>query len=204
MKNKVWIIIALVFVLIMISAVVLYPKLLEGIDPNAADTSPNVNAEKSSEGELDTGAELPQDTSAVVLTEDFTVLDVNMNRVKLSDYFGKPIVINFWASWCYPCKSELPDFNAMHQKYGEDVVFLMVNLTDGQRETVSDVKKFIADNGYTFPVYYDTESDAANAYGVYSIPETVFIKADGSLYDIRIGVVSEAVLEGYIKQLIGE
>ena len=79
----------------------------------------------------------------------------------------------------------------------------MINLTDGQRDTVSSIKKFVSNNGYSFPVYYDLEYDASDTYGVYSIPEIVFIHADGSLYDIRVGAMNEAVLENYIKRMIG-
>lgn len=184
MKNKVWIIIAVAFIAIMILAVVFYPKLAEKY---SADSTP-ANTK----------------SSAIVQADDFTVYDSEMNKVKLSDYFGKPIVINFWASWCGPCKSELPAFNFLYKEYKDDVVFLMINLTDGQRDTVSSIKKFVFNNGYSFPVYYDIEYDASNTYGVRSIPETVFINADGSLYDTRVGAMSEVVLENYIKQMIGE
>ncbi len=143
------------------------------------------------------------ETSSVELADDFSVYDQDLKKVRLSDHFGKPIVINFWATWCGPCRSELPAFDAMYQKYGDKVTFLMINLTDGYNDTVGGVKEFIADSDYTFPVYYDTEYSAANAYEIYSIPETVFIKADGSVYDIRIGAMSEDALESYIKQLIG-
>ncbi len=142
------------------------------------------------------------DAGTVKQADDFTVYDSNLNGVKLSEKFGKPIVINFWASWCGPCCSELPSFDAMYKKYGDEVVFLMINLTDGQSETVSSVKKFIKDAGYTFPVYYDIQYDASKTYGVNSIPETVFINADGSLYDIAIGAMSEVSLETFIKKLI--
>ena len=82
---------------------------------------------------------------------DFTVTDREGNTVKLSEFFGKPIIINFWATWCGPCKSELPVFDEAYRKYGEGVTFLMVNLTDGYRDTVEAVKAFIEDNDYTFP-----------------------------------------------------
>lgn len=127
-----------------------------------------------------------------------------MNKVKLSDYFSKPIIINFWASWCGPCKSELPAFNSLYEEYKDDVVFLMINLIDGQRDTVNSIKKFVYDNSYSFPVYYDIEYDTSNTYSVRSIPKTVFINTDGSLYDMRIGAMSEVVLENYIKQMIGK
>lgn len=188
MKNKVWIIIAAAFAAIMILAAVLYPKL----------------AEKYSDAGTPAGTPDGTDSAAVVQAEDFTVYDSDMNEVKLSDSFGKPIIINFWASWCGPCKSELPAFENLYGKYKDDVVFLMINLTDGQRETVSSVKEFISDSGYSFPVYYDVEYDAAIAYGVRSIPETVFINDDGSLYDIRVGAMNEVVLENYIEQMMGE
>ena len=105
---------------------------------------------------------------------------------------------------CGPCKSELPAFDAMYEKYGDEVVFMMINLTDGYNETVNGVKEFVLDSGYSFPVYYDTKYDAANTYGIYSIPETVFINADGSIYYTQLGAMSEKVLENYIKQIIGE
>ncbi len=197
MKNKLWIIIAVAFITVMVVAVVLYPKLAERFEEDSDTTTlPNYNVVDSDNGEAN--------ESPIKQTEDFTVYDAELNEVTLSEYFGKPIVINFWASWCYPCKSELPAFNAMYEKYGDEVVFLMINLTDGQRETVSKVKNFIANHGYTFPVYYDIEYDASKTYGVYSIPETVFINADGSLYDTRVGAMSEVALENYIKKLLGE
>lgn len=184
MKNKVWIITAIVFTVIMFSAAVLYPKL----------------SEKYSSGNIPEN----EDSGDMILTDDFSVYDSEMNEVRLSDYFGKPIVINFWTSWCGPCKSELPSFNSLYKKYKDDVTFLMINLTDGQRETVDSIKEFVSSNGFSFPVYYDIGYDASRAYGIHSIPETVFIRADGSLHDTRIGAMSETVLENYIKQIIGD
>jgi thiol-disulfide isomerase/thioredoxin len=135
---------------------------------------------------------------------DFTILDMDGNEVKLSDFFGKPIVLNFWASWCPPCKAELPDFEAACKKYEGKVTFLMVNLTDGQRETVEVAKDFVASQGYTFPVYFDTKYEAAYAYGVSSIPQTYFINADGSPEARATGMISAAQLEQGIGMIYGE
>ena len=105
--------------------------------------------------------------------------DEEGNAFRLSDFEGKPVVLNFWASWCGPCKLEMPDFDEAYGKYGEDIHFLMVNMTDGYQENVESAKEFIDDSGYNFPVYYDTDVDAARTYGVYSIPTTYFIDKDG-------------------------
>ncbi len=78
----------------------------------------------------------------------------------------------------------------------------MVNLTDGSHDTMSGIKAFISNNGYTFPVYYDLTGSAADTYEVYSIPETLFIRADGSLYDVHVGALSESGLNAYIEKLI--
>ena len=125
---------------------------------------------------------------------DFTVYDIDRNPVKLSDFFGKPILINFWATWCPPCKSELPDFDRVYDDYGEDVVFMMVNMTDGSRDTVESASAFTADNGYSFPVYYDCDLNAAYTYGASSIPMTVLIGADGNIVGGQVGVLTEEQL----------
>ena len=134
---------------------------------------------------------------------DFTVLDANGKRIHLSDNFGKPIVINFWATWCPPCKRELPDFDKLCKEYGDKVVFMMVNLTDGRRDTVDGTKNFVSKNGYTFPVYFDTEYNGADAYNVSSIPQTTFIDANGNVYTTRIGAMNETVIRSYINALLG-
>lgn len=130
---------------------------------------------------------------SIPLAPDFTVLNQKGENVQLSDYIGKPVVINFWATWCPPCKAELPDFDKACAEY-DDVVFLMVNLTDGSRDTKAVVDAFIAENGYTFPVYYDTAYSAAYAYNVSSIPATYFISADGSVASSHVGMLDYATL----------
>ena len=115
----------------------------------------------------------------------------------LSDLAGKPVVLNFWASWCPPCKSEMPEFDSVYQEMGEEVCFMMVNLTDGDRETRASAMKFIEAQGYEFPVYLDTKQDAVVTYGVTSIPTTYFIDKDGFIAARAVGAIDkETLLEG--------
>lgn len=130
---------------------------------------------------------LPQESAAAATAEpermkapDFTVQDMDGKEVKLSDFIGRPVVINFWASWCPPCKYEMPEFEKVYQELGGDVAFLMIDLVDGQRETKEKGAEYVQSQGFTFPVYYDF-GEAATAYGVRSIPTTYFIDAGGYL-----------------------
>ena len=163
------------------------------------ETLPSEDKETSAPSDTAENGETAADTAS-----DFTMLDMEGNEVKLSDFFGTPIVLNFWASWCPPCKAELPDFEEACKRYEGKVTFLMVNLTDGQRETVEVAKSYIASQGYTFPVYFDTKYEAAYTYGVSSIPQTYFINADGSLEARATGMISAAQLEKGIGMIYSE
>lgn len=123
---------------------------------------------------------------------DFIAEDQNGNDVTLSGYFGKPIVLNLWASWCSPCKEEMPYFEQAY-KDNEDIKFLMVNMTTG--DTESDAKALISDNEYTFPVLYDIYGEAATAYGATSLPMTFFIDKNGELVTYAVGSLSEEQLQ---------
>lgn len=127
---------------------------------------------------------------------DFTVLDAEGNEVRLSDFAGKPVVINFWATWCGYCVQEMPDFDKAAAE-NPDVVFLMVNATDGVRETVDKAKDFVADKGYSFDVYFDTQRQAVTAYNLRAYPTTVFVDANGDVVLQKTGVISyETLIEG--------
>jgi thiol-disulfide isomerase/thioredoxin len=132
---------------------------------------------------------------------DFTVLDSKGKSVKLSDMLGKPIVLNFWASWCPPCKSEMPEFNAVYGEMSGDITFMMVDLVDGQRETKEKGESYVAKQGFSFPVYYDTEQEAAYTYGIASIPTTLFIDKDGYIITGVQGAIDKKTLRKWIDSI---
>lgn len=123
---------------------------------------------------------------------DFTVLDWNGNNVKLSDYAGKPIVLNFWATWCTYCKQEMPEFDKAAKNL-PDVQFIMLNTND----TMSTAKKYVESQGFEFEVLFDTTNVASHIYGVSAFPTTFFISADGSEIYYISGMISyDTLLQG--------
>ena len=143
----------------------------------------------------------PADSTDITPAPDFSVEDEDGNIVHLSDFKGKPVVINFWATWCGPCKTELPYFDSVMKQYGDRVEFMMVNLTDGVRETVDGAKRFVADSGYGFNIYFDTENDVGKKYYLGSIPLTVFVDRNGNIYSGHVGVISEIALKSIVNKL---
>ncbi len=135
---------------------------------------------------------------------DFTVFDMQGNEVRLSDFDGKPVVLNFWASWCPPCRAEMPYFNEVYADVSDEVMFMMVDLVDGQRETQAKGQEYVQDEGFDFPVYFDNEQHAAYAYRISSIPTTVFIDSDGNIVTAYKGAIDKETLIGAINALIKE
>lgn len=125
---------------------------------------------------------------------DFTVFDKQGNKVKLSDFAGKPIILNFWASWCPPCRSEMPHFNKAYETEKDTVVFMMVDLVDGQRETQAKGQTYVQDQGYDFPVYFDNELQGLNTYRISSIPTTLVIDSAGNVVAEYQGAFDEKAL----------
>lgn len=187
MKNIIkWIIVAALLVGIIVGATVLYEKLSDEYSGQNVTNTPEKDA-----GENEFAA------------PDFEVFDENGNKVKLSDFKGKPIVLNFWATWCYYCKVEMPDFDKAFKNYPE-VQFLMVNATDGDRETMEKAKEYVEKEGYSFKCLYDTNLDAVSSYYITSFPSTFFIDKNGNLVTRGSGALDYKSLERGISMITGD
>jgi len=164
-------------------------------DSSSENNSTNTTDSSSGNNNNTDTASSSSENSNNMTAPDFTVYDSEGNQVHLSDFFGKPIILNFWASWCGPCKMEMPDFNTAYATYKEEISFLMINMTDGSRETIETASSFITEQGYSFPVFYDTDYSAAITYSATSLPTTYFIDANGNLIAHAKGAIDADTLQ---------
>ena len=197
MKNKALLITLIVLLAVLGVAAALYPKLSANMQAQQPATMPTATtaATEATAQETEEAAETTATTEATepepVPAPDFTVQDWDGNEVQLSDYFGKPIVLNFWAHWCGPCESEMPEFNGVWEELGGEVTFLMVHVGPD----VEDGKAKVTENEYTFPVLFDNESAAANFYGIGAYPTSIFINAEGHIKAYYIGMMDRDLLQ---------
>ncbi|UZQ85235.1 TlpA family protein disulfide reductase [Thermoclostridium stercorarium] len=175
------------------------------ISGNNENTDTTDNSDTGAPGkneDMQSGDEKQQSEEQKYKAFDFTVYDSEGKEVNLSDFFGKPIIINFWATWCPYCIQEMPLFEQGFSKYKDDIHFMMVQSIDGIKDTKEKGEKFINDNGYTFPVYFDLDLDATATYQAYSLPTTVFIDRDGYLKAYHRGMLTEELFQKGIDLLL--
>ncbi|WLR52566.1 TlpA disulfide reductase family protein [Bacillus tianshenii] len=139
------------------------------------------NAETEIQGELKKGAVAP----------NFTLTTLEGEQMTLQDLKGKKVMVNFWASWCPPCRAEMPEMQEFHENYADkDVVILAVNATQTEKNE-ADVKQFVEEFGLTFPVLMDGNGKVnTDLYNVVSLPTTYFIDSNGKLQNQMIGAMS--------------
>lgn len=129
---------------------------------------------------------------------NFKLRDLNGNEVSLSDFKGKKVFLNFWASWCPPCKAEMPDIEKLYQETkNSDLVILAVNLGEDSKT----VKSFISKNNYNFKVLLDSDQEVAIKYNITSIPTSFFIDKNGNIVSKRIGAMTINEMKSYINSL---
>ena len=180
MKNKSLIAVIFVLVAIVALAAAVYPTL----------------ADKAAEGTT-AGQGSLSDTVQYQKYTDVRLFDNTGEEILLSDFEGRPMILNFWATWCGYCIREMPDFEEAFKEYGDEVQFLIINTDDG----IGNGEKFIADKGYTFPTYYDLEYNAVMTYGISGIPRTIAIDKDGFIRYNRTGIVDSDALQSIIDMI---
>ncbi len=143
------------------------------------------------------------------LAFDFTLTDQYGNEHTLSEYKGKVVFLNFWATWCPPCQKEMPDIEDIYKEYGEnkeDVIILGVaNPASDEYPNNSDVRKeeiisFLEDNGYTFPTVFDVTGEVLSQYFISAFPTTFLIDKEGYIYGYAAGMLTKDIMEGSIAQ----
>ena len=182
MKNKSLIAVIAALVIVIIAAAVVYPELSE----KATEEINNTEAATATE-----------EANNPYAAPDIRLFNAEGEEVMLSDFRGKPVILNFWATWCGYCIREMPDFEEAYKEYGDEIQFLIVNTDDG----IEKGEKYIKDNSYTFPTFYDLELDAAITYGITGIPRTIALDKDGNICYNRSGMINAATLEAIIQTI---
>ena len=143
-------------------------------------------------------------STEISLAPDFTLTDQNGNIHTLSDYKGQTVFLNFWATWCPPCRSEMPEIQKLYEEYGYnegDLVVLGVAAPGvGQEGDLDSVKEFLSENGYTFPVAMDSLGVFTSIYSIRAYPTTFMISEDGSVYGYVEGALTEDLMHSIVEQ----
>ena len=165
-----------------------------------------VTVEEQKENEETADAEEKQETeSGLTPAIDFILTDQYGNTHKLSDYKGKTVFLNFWATWCSPCRAEMPDIQKLYESAateGEDALVVLgvaaPNL--GHEKSEEEIKAFLEENGYTYPVLMDTTGEVFMSYGVNAFPTTFMITREGEVFGYASGQLNEATMKSIVEQ----
>lgn len=131
---------------------------------------------------------------------ELQLLNDENETIRLSDLKGKKVVVNFWASWCKPCREEMPEIQTFYENKSNDVEVLAINMTASEVKA-ENAHKFVEGKGYTFPLLVDPKNQASSDYKVLGLPETFFINSDGTINDFIKGQMNLEMLESKVKKL---
>lgn len=168
-----------------------------------ANTSNPANEAESATSE--TGEPAAEQESDLPAAIDFTLTDQYGNSHTLSDYKGKTVFLNFWATWCPPCRAEMPDIQKLYETYdkeGEDALIVLgvASPNIGGEKSEEGVKQFLEENGYTYPVLMDMTGEQFMNYGVFSYPTTFMIDRDGNVFGYVSGSLSGDMMKSIVEQ----
>jgi len=137
------------------------------------------------------------------LAPGFTLTNMDNHPVQLSDFQGQVVLVNFWASWCPPCRAEMPALQSIYDDYQiNGFNLLAINATSSDAYT--DAIDFLGENNLTFPVLFDYSGEVSHLYRAETLPRSFLIDQNGMIQDITIGQISESVLRSKIESLLNE
>ena len=170
----------------------------------AAVSGTTAQEEPAAEQEDTTGAQEESGEIPVVPAPDFTLTDQYGETHTLSDYQGQTVFLNFWATWCGPCKMEMPDIQALYEDWGENagelVVLGVAGPNIGQEGSAEDIAAFLEENGYTYPVVMDDTGALFYQYGISAYPTTFMIDTEGNVFGYVQGALTREVMDDIIQQ----
>lgn len=175
-------------------------------DNEGGSTEPGTGGSESTTAEEASG-ETAADARPVIPAVDFELEDQYGNIHRLEDYRGKTIFLNFWATWCPPCKAEMPDIQKLYEKSsteGEDAVIVLGVAAPnmGQEGSEEEIAAFMEEKGYTYPVLMDTEGELFASYGIMSFPTTFMIDRDGNVFGYVSGMLSADMMDSIVRQTL--
>jgi len=172
---KKWIGIGIIAVLVVVTGINIY---IETSSDNSEDGMYDVSGDPNQDG-----AYIVSDHDRIEVGEDppdFEVVTLEGEEVQLSDLKGKKVYLNFWATWCPPCKEEMPIMQEFYDEHQDEVEVVALNATGTERDE-NDVRDLIDEDGYTYPVLLDKTGDVTDTYNVFAMPTTFFIGTDGTI-----------------------
>lgn len=173
-------------------------------EKSSAETEKNDTGTEKPEAAADQGDGVIEFKPGMPIKEgvqapDFTGELIDGTSITLSELQGKPVIINFWATWCGPCVKEMPAFERLKDDFGDKIGIIAVNCGDD----AGTVKDFVEENGYTFPVVLDEEYSISMLYPTNSIPYTVVVDAEGKVTHISTGALDADTMYERYKEALG-
>ena len=174
------------------------------ISADLAAVSGTTQEEPAAEQEDTTGAQEESGEIPVIPAPDFTLTDQYGETHTLSDYQGQTVFLNFWATWCGPCKMEMPDIQALYEEWDENagdlVVLGVAGPGIGREGSAEDIAAFLEENGYTYPVVMDDTGTLFYQYGISAYPTTFMIDPEGNVFGYVQGAVSREIMDDIVEQ----
>lgn len=131
---------------------------------------------------------------------DFSLETLTGETLRLSDFRGRPVLLNFWNSWCPPCRTEMSELQQVQEALGDRVVILAINLLY-QEDRLEDVYAFVREQGLTFPILLDRDGQVVTDYRVGSLPTSFFVDAEGKIYLVQVGPMTRSFIESILREM---